>query len=480
VTDGATSLQATEQGRAAPLQRVISRNMLLLLIVGDMVGAGIYALVGEVGGRVGGAIWTSFLLAAVLAIFTAFAYAELVTKYPHAGGAALYVNKAFRRPMLTFAVAFAVMMSGITSAATLSRAFGGDYLGEFFDVPTVGVALAFIAVIAAINIRGMGDSIKVNVLCTVIAVLGLIAIAVIGSAYLLSGEGDPGRALEFSPEGSSVPFAILAGAGLAFYALIGFEDSVNFAEEAREPRRNYPRALFGGLLLAALLYLLVSTIASMAVPTDRLSESSGPLVEVATLGPLSVDGKIFSAVALFAIANTALINMIMASRLVYGMSREGIVPAAFSKVLPGRRTPWVAILFTTTIGAALILTGDLATLADTTVVLLLLVFAGVNVTVMVLRRRPVDHEHFRAPAIFPVLGILVSFGVMTTKEPDIFIRAAVLLGLGVVLWGLNRVLGGERPELNTGRLEAVEHPTDERFSTDGRATPEPVTRNPEA
>jgi amino acid transporter len=121
------------------LKRVISRNMLLLFVIGDMLGAGIYALVGEVGGRVGGAIWTSFLLAGLLAAFTAGAYAELVTKYPQAAGAALYANKAFRKPFVTFMVAFAVMLSGITSASTLARAFGGDYLGEFVSAASARV-----------------------------------------------------------------------------------------------------------------------------------------------------------------------------------------------------------------------------------------------------------------------------------------------------------------------------------------------------
>jgi amino acid transporter len=439
-----------------PLKRVISRNMLLLLIVGDMVGAGIYALVGEVGGRVGGAIWASFLLATVLALFTAFAYAELVTKYPSAGGAALYVNKAYRRSFLTFIVAFAVMLSGITSASTLARAFGGDYLGEFFTVPTVVVALGFLLVVALINARGMGESVKVNVVCTVIAILGLVAIAVIGVAFLLQGEGDPSRALEFTGDGSPV-FALVAGAGLAFYALIGFEDSVNFAEEARDPR-SYPRALFGGLAVAGGLYLLVSVVASMAVPTDRLAESSGPLVEVATLGPLAVDGRVFAVVALFAITNTALINMIMASRLTYGMAREGIVPGVLGRLLPGRRTPWVAIAFTTAIGLALVATGDLGTLADMTVTLLLLVFAVVNVSVLVLRRDPVDHDHFVAPRALPILGVVVSLAVLATQEPATFLRAGILLTIGVVLWVINQRFGGGGREMDTGVLQAIEHP----------------------
>src|SRR5687768_3862419 len=153
---------ATAVTTEPPLKRAIGRNMLLLFVVGDVLGAGIYALVGVVAGRVGGAAWASFMVALGLAVFTAFSYAELVTKYPHAGGAALYANKAFRLPFLTFIVMFAVMMSGITSASTLARAFGGDYLAEFVDVPTAAAALCFIAVVAAINARGIAESARVN------------------------------------------------------------------------------------------------------------------------------------------------------------------------------------------------------------------------------------------------------------------------------------------------------------------------------
>jgi amino acid transporter len=253
--------------------------MLLLFVVGDVLGAGIYALVGEVGGRVGGAIWAAFALAIALAFFTAAAYAELVTKYPRAAGAALYVNKAFGVSFVTFMVAFAVMASGLTSASTLARAFGGDYLGEFVSAPTVAVAIGFLAVAALINARGIGESVKLNVGFTLVELGGLLLVVVIGAAALLDGLGDPGRALEIK-EGEALLPAVMAGAGLAFYALIGFEDSVNVAEEARDPQRAYPRALFGGLLIAGAVYLAVSAIASMAVPTDTLAGSSGPLLEV--------------------------------------------------------------------------------------------------------------------------------------------------------------------------------------------------------
>ena len=161
---------------------------------------------------------------------------------------------------------------------------------------------------------------------------------VIGVAFLLDGGGDPGRALEFKA-GETVPLAILGGASLAFFALIGFEDSVNVAEETKDPARVFPRALFVGLGVAGIVYLLVTVIASMAVPTDTLAGSDGPLLEVVKLGPLAMSPKVFSAIALFALANGALINMIMASRLVYGMSNEGIVPrrSAASTAAAGRR-----------------------------------------------------------------------------------------------------------------------------------------------
>jgi basic amino acid/polyamine antiporter, APA family len=457
--EAATAAAATPVASAESegLKRAISRNMLLLFVVGDVLGAGIYALVGTIGDRVGGAIWAAFLLAIVLAFFTAVAYAELVTKYPQAAGAALYVNKAFGIRFLTFMVAFAVMCSGLTSAATLSRAFGGDYLSEFVSIPTIAVACLLLLAVAAINSRGIGESVKVNVGFTLIELTGLVLVVVIGLAAVLDGVGDTGRAFDIK-EGESLLPAVMAGAGLAFYAMIGFEDSVNVAEEAREPQRDYPRALFGGLLIAGAVYLAVSIVASMAVPTNTLAESDGPLLEVVQIGPLAMNTKIFAAIALFAVTNGALINMIMASRLLYGMSIQGIVPGAFSKVLPGRRTPWVAIAFTTTLAMILVATGDLGTLADMTVLLLLIVFALVNSAVLVLRRDHVDHEHYRAPTALPLLGVGISIAVMFTKEGDIFLRAGLLLLVGVVFWLMNLAALRRTGRFSTEQLAGVQSP----------------------
>ena len=434
----APRIGAGEPETEGPLRRGISRNMLIFFIVGDILGGGIYALTGEVGAEVGGAIWAAFMLALILAVFTAAAYAELVTKYPRAGGAAFYVNRAFGLQLVTFLVTFAVMASGISSASTLARGFGGDYLSAFVSLPTVLVALVFIVVVALINYRGIVESVRLNVAFTAIEVLGLLLIVVIGIVALTSGSGEPARALEFK-EGASVPALILAGASLAFYALIGFEDSVNVAEEVTEPRRAYPIALFGGLFVAGVLYLLVTFTASMVVPTERLAGSSSPLLEVVQVGPLSgIPDRVFSAIALFALANGALINMIMASRILYGMSRERVLPPIFGRVAERRQTPWFAIVFTTILAMALIATGEIEALASATVTLLLFAFILVNVSVLVLRRERVEHHHFTAPVVLPVLGVIVSIGLLTQQEGADFLRGGVFLLIGLLLWLVNR------------------------------------------
>jgi basic amino acid/polyamine antiporter, APA family len=415
------------------LKRTIGPGLLLLFVVGDILGGGIYALVGEVGGEVGGAIWSSFLAAFLLAGLTASAYAELVTKYPRAAGAALYANRAFGRRFVTFMVAFAVMASGIASAGTLARAFAGDSLAAFVDLPVIPVALLLIVAIAALNLRGVSSSLKANAVLTVIEVLGLLLIVAIGIAAFGEGSADASRNLEFK-QGESVFLAILGGTSLAFYAMIGFEDSVNLAEEARRPSRTYPRVLLGGLLATGLLYLAVTFIASAVVDTDRLAGSSAPLLQVVEAGPLDVPTKLFAGITLFALANGALINMIMASRLVYGMAGEGVIARGFGRVLAGRRTPWTAILFTTALALVLVSTGDLGTLADTTVMLLLVVFTIVNVAALVLRRESVEHEHFRAPTLAPVLGATASVLLIADNEAEIFFRAALILAVGAALY----------------------------------------------
>ena len=423
-----------DTGEQTALKRAITPTLLLLFIVGDIVGGGIYSLVGEVGTEVGGAIWVPFMVALVMAMFTAGSYAELVSKYPRAGGAALYVKKAFKSRFLAFIVAFAVMSSGVTSAATLATGFSGDYLSAFVDIDVVIGALIALALVTLINLRGIAESVKLNVGFTLIELLGLLIIVVIAIVALTDGSADPGQAFEFK-QGSS-PFALsLAGAALAFYALIGFEDSVNVAEETQNPRATFPGTLFKGIAIAGVVYLFVTISFSMVVPANDIA--GGALLDVVRFGPVDIPLKVFAAIGLLALINGALINMIMASRLLYGMSEEGVLPRAFGKILPKRQTPIVGILFTTAVCAVLILIGSLDTLASTTVTLLTTVFIFVNASVLILRREPVGHDHFVVPSVVPVIGILISIALLTQQEGQTFLIAAVLVLVGAVLWAIN-------------------------------------------
>lgn len=438
---GAVEERPSGDGGGGQLKRAVGPAFLLFFIVGDMIGGGIYALVGTVGAVTGGAIWTAFLAAMVLALFTAFAYAELVTKYPQAGGAASYVNRAFKIPFLSFMVAFAVVLSGITSAAALSIAFAESYLSQFIAVPVVLGALVLVVLVSLLNFRGISESVKVNMLFTSIEVFGLLLIVVVGVAAVGAGEGDIGRAFEFKA-GVNPALAVAGGAALAFYALVGFEDSVNLAEEAQDPVRTYPRVLFIGLLLAGTIYLLVTIVASMAVPTGPLTDPEAEttaLLQAAQAGPLGLPAGLFALIGLFALSNGVLLNLIMGSRLIYGMADQGVMPRVFSRVHPTRRTPWVAIVFIAILAAGLISTGDVASLASATVVLLLLVFITVNIAVLVLKRDRVEHEHFKAPAVIPVLGIIVCIGLLTqtADKATTFRTVGILLVIGAVFYVIN-------------------------------------------
>jgi amino acid transporter len=437
------------------LRRAIGRRMLVVFIIGDILGAGIYTLVGKISGHVGGMVWLPLLLAFVVAALTAGSYAELVGKYPRAAGAALYTHRAYGRPFLTFLVAFAVMMSGIASASTAALAFGGTYLAELVTAPQVPAALGFLAAITFINFLGISHSVRVNLVLTAIEVTGLLVVIAVGAAALAQGQGDTGRAFTVD-----APAGVLAGmlgaTALGFYALIGFEDSVNLAEEVEEPAKTFPRALAIGLVLTAIVYTAVSFLAAVLVEPATLRASTGPLLEVVKAGGIEFPPWLFAVLALLAVSNTALINMIMGSRLLYGMANERIVPRVLGVVHPRRQTPWVAIVFTVAIATVLIATGTVQDLAATTVLLLLIVFATVNIAVLVLRRKPVDHPHFRTPTWAPVLGAatcLVLASPVTGRAPRVYAVAGILLGVGVALWAINWAITGRRvTELDAEKL----------------------------
>ncbi|HVH23843.1 MAG TPA: APC family permease [Pseudonocardia sp.] len=442
--------------RAQPeLKRAIGPKLLLFFVIGDILGTGIYALTGSVAGKIGGALWLPFLLAFVVAFLTAFSYLELVGKYPQAAGAALYTHKAFGINFLTFMVTFTVMASGVTSAATASKAFGETYLRQFIELPTWAVAAVFILGLALINFRGVGESVKANVVLTCIELSGLLLIIFVGVYAVAQGRGEPSRLVEINTGETGAFLAITAATSLAFFAMVGFEDSVNMAEECHDPPRIFPKAMLTGMAVAALIYVLVAVLSSMLVPAAELAAAkSGALFLVLEAGAPGFPLAVFGAIGLFAVVNSALINMLMASRLLYGMSNERILPTIFGRVHPTRRTPWFSIVFTSVLALILVMSVDITALGGTTALLLLGVFTIVNVAVLVLRRDEVSHDHFRAPSWTPWVGIVLC-GFLATplsgRPLQEFLIAGVLLVVGAILWFLNRMFVG-RVDVDATRL----------------------------
>ncbi len=232
--------------------------------------------------------------------------------------------------------------------------------------------------------------------------------------------------------------------------MVGFEDSVNMAEECKDPVRSFPRIMLTGLVITGVIYILVAITSTALVAPADLGESDTPLLDVVAVGAPSLPlDDIFPFIAMFAVANSALINMLMASRLLYGMANERVLPRPLGKV-SGRRVPYVAIAFTSLIAVGLIavISEDaLPTLGGTTALLLLGVFTVVNIAALVLRRDRVDHDHFRAPTVLPVIGAVTCaflVGPWTDRDTEQYVVAGVLLAVGVVLWAITRIVTGRR------------------------------------
>ncbi|WP_137292756.1 APC family permease [Nocardioides dongxiaopingii] len=452
----------TDGGEPSELKRVMGPKLLLLFIVGDIIGAGIFAITGDVAAQVGGVAWLPFLVAFAVAALTAMSYLELVSKHAQAAGAALFVHKAFGVHFVTFIVAFAVVCSGITSASTSSGLVAENLLiglEKIFDGMPTGrgatlvTALVFIAVLALINLRGVGESVKFNVVLTLVVIAALVVIIGIGAWAMVNGNGDAGRVVVFeSNTDRSLFAAVTVGTTIAFFAMVGFEDSINMVEEVREPDKIFPRVMLTGLGICALLYVLVAVAVVVVIPPDDVLEpvnkDAGILLDVVRIGApgLPID-DIFPFLTVFAVANTALINMLMASRLLYGMAKQDVLPRPLARVLPGRRSPWIAILFTTAMAFGLITyvrsdpeSDVVGSLAGTTGLLLLGVFSVVHVSCLVLRRRGGEGS-FRAPVWTPWVGAVVCAFLVGpwARDREDWIQYRIggaLLAIGVVLWAI--------------------------------------------
>jgi amino acid transporter len=396
------------------LQRKFNLPLLVFYGVGNILGAGIYVLIGKVVAVSGQATLLAFLLASAIAALSAFSYMELSARFPVSAGAAVYVHKAYKKRLLSTVVGLLMVLSAIVSSAALARGFAG-YFSEIINVNQAVVAGLVIVAMGAVAAWGIGATAKLAAIFTVVEIAGLLAIVWFGRSFLPGGTSETAL---FSLEGLGIG-GVLLGAFLAFYAFIGFEDMVNVSEEVKNSRKTMPRAILISLVISTLLYLLIIVVATRAVDINQLANSDSPLAlvfaKVSSLDPIYL-----VAVGLAATINGILVQITMASRMLYGMANKGWVNKKLSKVNAKTKTPVVGTALVVTAMLLATISLELTSLAKITSLLVLVVFILVNSSLIVIKKlHPKQKPALKVPMFVPILGVisclaLVSYQLYST------------------------------------------------------------------
>lgn len=392
--------------KSSPVQlnRALSLPLVALYGLGTTIGAGIFVLIGKVSGAGGALAPLSFLVAAVVAGLSALSFAELSARYPESGGEAVYVKEGLKSDTLALCVGLLVVTAGVISTATIIVGFSG-YFAEFIDLPRNATEVAIAVVLASIALSGVKFSVAVAAMITLLEIGVLLVVIGFGLPDAMSaGVVKLGAAVRDSP--LSAWSGVFFGAVIAFYAFIGFEDIVNVAEETRSPERVLPAAIIVTLVVTTLLYLLVSLVVVGIFEPRELADSDAPLTSIYERLSGS-SGDTISVVAIVSVLNGALIQVIMASRVLYGLSRRGWLPGPFGDVNRHTRTPAKAIVLCVSGTAGLALTLDIQFLAVSTSYVTLIVFALVNASLIAKKRRSraAAATSFQVPGWVPVTGI---------------------------------------------------------------------------
>ncbi len=453
-------MSATEA--QTPLKRAIGPVQLTLMGVGSMLGAGIYGLVGKAAGVMGGAVWMAFLVAMVAALLTGISYASIASRYPRAGGAAYATQRAYRLPWLSYAVGLAIVCSGLGSIATQAKVVAenlntliGLELGFTVAGAPAGIlliAVGFLILVSALVYRGIAESMWANAVCTVVETLGLVMIIAVGMRFWGQADLFEAPATPGNPTGAITAGLILQGSILTFFSFLGFEDMINVAEEVERPERTIPLALIAAMIVASLIYVAVSITAVSVVPWRELAAAPGPLNLVIDRAAPWFPAVGFTVITIAAVANTALVNYVMASRLLYGMSRQGLLPASLGKVHHRRQTPYVAIGILLVAVIVLQFAGDISELAGATVLMLLVVFTVVNGALIVLQRREGKIEGaFNCPVVIPALGVAICLLMIGGRLVEGSVRSPMIAGVMIIailtLFGLTRRWRRPAPDL---------------------------------
>lgn len=405
---------------ADPPQLVRHMGLAALIIfgVGDMIGAGIYGTIGKGAGLMGNAVWIGFVIAMCAALLTGLSYASIASRYPRAAGAAYVTQRAFHLPLVAYVIGLAICASGMTSMAATSNVFTENIQaiipGLNNTAGRIIVISAFLGFLTFVNFWGIRESIWLNATCAVVEVGGLLFVIVVGAKFW--GSVDYLQ----TPPGVSLDAALLlSGAVLVFFAFIGFEDMLNVAEEVKNPERTMPWGMITAIGIVTVLYISVAVTAVSVVPFAQLADTKtngAPFKQITSAASPWLSPWVFTFITLFAVTNTSLINYIMGSRLLYGMSRQGLMPQFLGKVHSRRRTPHAAILILGAIVFILATTGNVTQLASATSLLLLNCFAVLNGALIVLKHRPGEPKgQFEVPTIIPALGVLICGGLIVGK-----------------------------------------------------------------
>lgn len=388
------------------LRRAIGPTLLSLYGLGTILGAGIYVIVGEVAAVAGSALPAAFALAALLAGISAFSFAEWSSRLPRSAGEAAYVAAGLRRDWLAKCVGVGVIAAGIVSSGAIARGFVG-YLGVFVALPNSVVIVVLVTTLTALALWGIAESLTAAAIATLIEIVGLLYVIVLG-ADAWSTLSDEWRS--FLPSNQAGVGAVLGGTLLAFYAFIGFEDMVNVAEEVREPRKTLPKSIVFVLVTSSILYLVLAITLTLALPIEDLAASSAPLALLVERSGGST--QLIALVALFAVVNGALIQIIMGSRVLYGMAQQGYLWRGFGKITAKTQTPYVATITVGMTVMALALAFPVGRLAGVTSLIALTVFALVNLSLWVAKGSPQSRPPFCVPRALPLLGAVLSLGLL--------------------------------------------------------------------
>ncbi|MFX1407621.1 MAG: APC family permease [Promethearchaeota archaeon] len=419
------------------LKRRISLFGITFYGVGNVLGAGIYALIGEVVGITGNISWLAFILASITGALTGLSYAELSAMFPKSAAEFVYTEEAFKIRIVSFILGWVIIFSGIFSAATVALGFA-DYLSVLLGIPIVIIkvifAISLIIILSIINFIGIRTSTWTNILFTLIEASGLIFIIIIGVPYL-------GSVNYFELPAASSINTLFSAVALIFFAYIGFEDIANIAEEAKEPHRNVPRAIIYSIIITTILYCLTAlSVVGIANYTD-IANSDAPLNYVVSLVLGPVGGLIMTLIALFATANTVLIMLIVTSRMMYGMARDKALPESLAKISPTHRIPTLSVFLTMILTIIPVFFVDISIVANATVFGVLINFFLVNISLIALRRRKPEIERpFKlAPSIgwipmIALLGALVCFGLLFTFDWYIIIIQVIIIIIGIIVF----------------------------------------------